>query len=196
MRKITDKEELESITGGVRKPDKDIKNWITELSLALTHYIGYVRTNGVYKVLEQPYSIKTVSDNQNKDNKQTYIVIDDVIDTYSESNYDKYHLHIEKEINNKTNANHLSASQMSLYLDSTKLNYEITRLKEKGFKIKLYEDENNTKCLVAIKGGNLIHNIEKDFIELECGDLETAKDFASKTNLWNNFIQSSIKQNK
>lgn len=178
MKKITDPKTLKSIRGGVKRPDRDIKDWITELSLALSHYIGYVRVDGVYRYVEQPYLIKTISSNQDKEDKQTYIVIDDVIGMYSESNDDKYHLHIENKFENQVNTHYPTSPIMSLYLDSTKLNHEIIRLKKDGFKVALYEDENNTKCLVAIKGGNIIYNIEKDFIELDCGDGESAKDFA------------------
>ena len=181
MRKITDTEELKSIRGGVKvqKRSKDIDNWIAELSLALADYMGYVRTSGVYRIVEQPYTIKTLSFSQNESEDKRYFVLDDVVGMYSDENEDAYHLHVETEINQSVNVDNLQVASMSVYLDSTKLKNEIKLLKQNGFKVALYTNENDTKCLVATKGGQIRYNLEKDFIKLDIKGLKSAKDFAS-----------------
>lgn len=169
MKKITDTEELKSIRGGVKaqKRSKDIDNWITELSLALDDYMGYVRTSGVYSIVEQPYTIKTLSFSQNESEDKRYFVLDDVVGMYSDENEDAYHLHVETKINESVNVDNLQASSMNVYLDSIKLKNEIKLLKQDGFKVALYTNKNDTKCLVATKGGQIRYNLEKDFIKLD-----------------------------
>src|SRR5699024_11610808 len=68
-------------------------------------------------------------------------------------------------------------------LDSTKLKNEIKLLKQDGFKVALYTNENDTKCLVATKGGQIRYNLEKDFIKLYIKGIESAKDFASNVDV-------------
>lgn len=196
MRKITDTEELKSIRGGVKvqKRSKDIDNWITELSLALADYMGYVRTSGVYRIVEQPYTIKTLSFSQNEIKDKRYFVLDDVVGMYSDENEDAYHLHVETEINESVNVDNLQASSMNVYLDSIKLKNEIKLLKQDGYKVALYTNENDTKYLVAIKGGQIRYNLEKDFIKLDIKDLESAKDFASNVDTSKEDTLENLKQ--
>lgn len=187
-RKLSDRE-MKNIVGGVpaKKTSKlKIEDWVTELSLSLENYIGTVRIDGVYRLVEKPYFIKEIThyDNSNDKGTETIIEIDDNIGMYSDNVEEIYHLHVEKTLDNVKYINNLHASKMNLKLNVNELKQELRKLKDDGYKIDLYEQENedkpNTHYLVAIKGKAIRYNIEKDFIELQLDKLETAKDFITK----------------
>lgn len=187
MRKITEEEILKSIRGSVpikKHKQLTIDDWITELSLAIEHYIGNVRKSGVYRLVSKPYTVKELKhyDESNNESRQKFLVIDDVINMYSDNLEEKYHLHAETEIDNVQDFANLHSSKMNMSLDAVALRKEIKQLQSSGYKVALYETQYNNHCLVAIKGKEIKYNLEKDFITLNYEKRESAKDFASKIN--------------
>ncbi|RIM29617.1 hypothetical protein BUY35_07240 [Staphylococcus cohnii] len=161
-----------------------IDEWITELSLAIEHYIGNVRKSGVYRLVSKPYTVKELKhyDEANNESKQQFLMIDDVINMYSDNLEEKYHLHAETEIDNVQDFANLHSSKINMSLDAVTLRKEVKQLQSSGYKVALYETQYSNHCLVAIKGKEIKYNLEKDFITLNYEKRESAKDFASKIN--------------
>lgn len=185
MRKITDEEILKSIRGCVpiKKNKKlTIDDWITELSLAIEHYIGNVRKSGVYSLVSKPYTVKELKhyDELNNESRQKFLVIDDVINMYSDNLEEKYHLHEETEIDNVQDFANVHSIKINMSLDAVSLRKEVKQLQSNGYKVALYETQYSNHCLVAIKGKEIKYNLEQDFIILNYEKRESAKDFASK----------------
>lgn len=187
MRKITEVEILKSIRGSVpikKHKQLTIDDWITELSLAIEQYIGNVRKSGVYHLVSKPYTVKELKhyDESNNESRQKFLMIDDVIGMYSDNLDEKYHLHAETEIDNTQDFINLHSSKISVSLDAVALKKEVKQLRRDGYKVSLFENQQNNHCLVAIKGKEIKYNLEQDFIKLNYEKRESAKDFASKIN--------------
>ncbi|MDK7284324.1 hypothetical protein [Staphylococcus pettenkoferi] len=144
---------------------KAIENWLTELSLAVEKYIGNVRVNGVYKVINQPYMIQTINYFNGENNKEErFIVLDDVISMYSDNVDETYHLQLKKALDN--NEKDIDVFKIHLTFKTRELKDEINKLEKAGYKVDLYQKTDNTQCLVAIKGEKIKYELEQPYIEL------------------------------
>lgn len=142
-----------------------IENWLTELSLAVEKYIGNVRINGVYKVINQPYMIQTINYFNGKNNEEEqFLVLNDVISTYSDDVDEKYHLQLKKALDD--NKKDIDVSKVHLTFKTRELKDEINKLEQAGYKVDLYQKTDNTQCLVAIKGKTIKYELEQPYIEV------------------------------
>lgn len=160
---------------------KKVQDWITELGLALDAYSGNIKVDGVYKKEYKPFIIASILKKQrfsNEEKEFVKLIVEDTISLYGKDNKDKYSMYLEEELESIREAK--SILKVSLSLDGTGLNKEVKKLRENGYKVKLYSVENdkNFKKLIAIKKDTVKYDLEKPFIKIRTE--YSAKDFIKK----------------
>lgn len=149
---------------------RKIQDWITSLELGLDSVSGKLKdSNGVYSSKRMPFKIAKIEQRQKFGETIDLgekLMFDYTISLYGKKNEDEYHIKAEKELTEDSNGKKIKGVNLSL--DSVGLENEISLLKEKGYKVKLYSDgkNRNIKHLVAIKKDELINEIEKPFIQI------------------------------
>lgn len=149
---------------------KKVQDWITNLDLGLEEVSGELRDgNGVYNHEKLPFKISKIVQKQKFGESIDLgekIIFDYTISLYGKENNDKYHIKAEQELPADSNGEEITG--VTLKLNGTGLTNEVSRLREIGYKVKLYSDgkNRNIKHLVAINKDEIINEVEKPFIKI------------------------------
>lgn len=149
---------------------KKVQDWITNLGLGLEEVSGELRDgNGVYNHEKLPFKISKIVQKQKFGESIDLgekIIFDYTISLFGKENKDEYHIKAEQDLPADSNGDEITG--VTLELNGAGLTNEVSRLKEIGYKVKLYSDgkNRNIKHLVAINKDEIITKIEKTFIKI------------------------------
>lgn len=131
-----------------------VKNWITNWTIAIDSYAGNIsESDGIHRTKKVLYYIKNIG-------SKYYVVVDDILEL--EDNH-TYHLYIEKEIEAKI-ADDIIGVKLSIQSGYTR---KINELMKDGYKVDIYDVNNDGESAVALKKGHVITNIESEFVTIE-----------------------------
>lgn len=131
-----------------------VKNWLTNWTIAIDEYAGNIsESDGIYRAKEVSYYIKNIG-------SKYYVVVDDILKL--EDNH-TYHLYIEKEIEAKI-ADDIIGVKLGIQSGYT---IKINELIKDGYKVDIYDVNNDGESTVAFKKGHVITNIETEFLTIE-----------------------------